>query len=162
MNHLIGPATVKTVLAAAMALAVTGSGSEARADASCNTLLTQLRTAKDSSLNIIVHHMTNFQVSRTSGAPDWWAGSTVAVLRLVDGHLVGDGNRLFSNRVLNLQPFDINRPTPLHYDIDPAGHMTFDGVWGPFEPQCFGDKFMIIVGSGSIEAFMFDLFRIDL
>ena len=77
-------------------------GFEARAEASCNALLAQLRTARDNGFDVVAHHMTNFQVPRTSGAPDWWAGSTVALLRLVNGHLVGDGDRLFSNRVLNI------------------------------------------------------------
>ena len=157
MNSLIGSVTVKTAIATAVALAVTGSGSEARADASCNVLIAQLRAVQGNSRYVAAHHITHFQIPATSGAPDWWVGAAVGFLRSVNGHMVGDGDRLFSNRVLNLQPFDVNRPTPIHYDIDPAGKVTFDGVWGPLDPKCFANKFMILVGSTAIEAFVFDL-----
>lgn len=41
--------------------------------------------------------------------------------------------------------------------VGARGKVIFDGHWGPFDPVCFGDRFMIVVGSDSIETFSFDI-----
>ena len=144
----------KLLLGATLGAVSIGSIGEAKADASCNVLLTKLRSSFTPDFPeafVRVFHTTNF----LSPAEPWTAYDT-ALLRLADGHLTGSAIRLFSNAWRNNQPFDIQASQRLTHDIDPNGKITFDGVWGPFDPICFEDRFMVYIGSDSIETFSFD------
>lgn len=145
----------KLLLGAVLGAASIGSTGEAKADASCNVLLTTLRatfTPDFPEAFVRVHHTTNFL-----HPADPWTAYDTAILRLVNGHLTGPATRLFSDARRGLQPFNIQASQNMTHDIDPNGKITFDGVWGPFDPVCFGDRFMVFIGSDSIETFSFDV-----
>jgi len=152
------PVTRKVVFGIGLCVASIASiafGTTAWADASCNNLLASARSSAASCVTagctLNVTHTTNFQQDTSI-----WGGFDETVLTLNNsGHLVGTGNRLHSDRRSGSQPFDIHQPETLTYDFDPSGELTFDGIYGPADPVCYFDKFMVIPGSGSVEVFSF-------
>lgn len=135
---------------------------EARADVSCNSLLSDLNQHLQFPPNeVAVLHMTNYQANQ-----QWWGGYTETRLRRSqNGHLVGEGSRLISSRSIDLggggpfggqsQPFSVRNPDPISYDINPQGKITFQGQYGPYEMTCLGNKFVIVNTGDSIETFTF-------
>lgn len=104
-----------------------------------------------------VIHTTNFLVQDTTTF-NWFGGYTGVTLSLVNGHLVGAGSRLHSDRFTDstrTQPFDARQPEFISYDIDPNGKLTFDGAFGPFDPVCYFDKFMVVPGATAVEVLSF-------
>jgi hypothetical protein len=134
--------------------------SKARADASCNALLSDLNQHLQLPRGEVgVLHMTNYQANN-----QWWGGYTGPSLqRDKNGHLIGKGNRLISSRTITigsgfgqLQPFSIKTPDPMSYDIDPqSGKITFQGQYSPYDMTCLGNKFAIVNTSDSLETFTF-------
>lgn len=158
MNRMMS-AVSKTLLGAAACVAIVGQGSTAHADASCNTLLANARAVAARCIGcvVMVKHATNFFTPPVTSPIDWWIGYDSVGLSNSAGHLVGTANRLFDIDKAGNQPFDINQPAQLTYDIDPSGKLTFNTIFGPTDPVCYFDRFMVIVGSGSIETFSFDI-----
>ena len=133
-----------------------------QADASCTALLTDLSDHLNFSSNTVtVIHMTNYQANN-----QWWGGYTqINLYRNNNGHLVGSGDRLISSRGITLgavntfgyvQPFNVQQPDPMSYDIDPqARRITFQGQYGPYNMTCLDNKFAIVNTGDSIETFTF-------
>jgi hypothetical protein len=109
--------------------------------------------------------MTNYQANQQG-----WGGYTeIRLGRSANGHLVGSGSRLISTRTIPLgnlsgggfdtrprQPFSIQEPDPMSYDIDPqSGKITFQGQYGPYDMTCLGNKFAIVNTWDSLETFTF-------
>jgi hypothetical protein len=141
---------------------------KARADASCNALLSDLsQYLQGYPSSVSVLHMTNYQANK-----QWWGGYTQEILsRSANGHLEGSGSRLISTRTIEVgnpspggfggptQPFSIKEPDPMSYDIDPqSGKITFQGRYGPYDMTCLGNKFAIVNTWDSLETFTFDKF----
>jgi len=149
----------------------------AKADTSCNQLLSDLASHLKTSRGIVsLQHTTNYQANG-----QWWGGYTKTSLSLISSppnlqigfpgrdNLVGSGSRLISNRLRTLpgpgpgpfafgqtQPFDIQKPDPISYSIDVRkGTIIFQGRYGPYEINCIGNKFAIVNTGDSIETFTF-------
>lgn len=139
---------------------------KAKADASCNVLLSDLSQYLNSSYynRVTLIHMTNYQANN-----QWFGGYTQASLsKNYNGHLIGSDNRLLSSRIITLsnnntgfdfgrsQPFDVLQPDPISYDIDPqTATIVFDNQYGPYDITCVGNKFAIVNSGDSIETFSF-------
>jgi hypothetical protein len=154
---------VKALAGGAVGVALLGTGSTASADSTCNTLLANVTSRAQVCVNvggfgcIIAHHTTNFLTLSSEGvAQTQFGGYTDAPLGLSNGHIVGSGSRLHSDRFTGSQPFDVNQGEAISYDWDPSGKLTMDGIYGPADPVCYFDTFMVIVGSGSVEVFSFE------
>lgn len=137
---------------------------KARADESCDALLSDLSQYLQFPNNeVTVLHMTNYQANQ-----QWWGGYTKTTLaRSANGHLVGNGSRLISTRLIQLpgggpfggpsQPFSIREPDPISYDINPQSRkITFQGQY-THDMTCIGNKFVIVgIGGGdALESFTF-------
>lgn len=133
---------------------------QAHAATSCTALLTDLsQYLYYPPNNVTIIHMTNYQANG-----QWWGGWTQTQLyRGMNGHLVGTGNRLISNRLENLggggfgqmQPFSIRQPEWISYDIDLDGRIILDGQYGPYQMTCEGNKFAFFNSGDSLENFSF-------
>jgi hypothetical protein len=157
-NYTVSRA-VKALAGGALCIAVLGTGSMASADSTCNTLLSTLRSELTNCPGCVTaHHTTNFiTVSGGFITSPRFGGYTDFSLSLVNGHIVGSGSRLHSDRSTSSgQPFDATQGEAISYDIDPSGKLTMDGQYGPFDPICYFDQFMLIPGAAVIEAFSFN------
>jgi hypothetical protein len=145
---------MKMLAGGTMSAVLLASGSTARADSTCNILLSNVRTTlTNCSECFVTHHTTNFwdSVSHVH-----FGGYTDAILDIVNGHIVGSGTRLHSDQLTaSGQPFDIHQGEAISYDIDPSGKLTMDGIYGPYDPVCYFDQFMVVSGSTAIEVFVF-------
>ena len=144
-------------------------------DQSCSVLMSDLSNFLLYSGNTVaIHHLTNYQTVNTS-----FGGYTAASLRRdIYGNFIGSGNRLLSTRALTLdapppptfdpnnpsfgggggrsQPFDLQQPDPISYEINPLTlKITFNGKYGPYNMTCLDDKFAIVNTDDSIETFTF-------
>lgn len=161
-SNLMIARVVKAAAGGLMAIAVLGASSTAHADATCNTLVANLfARASCSECFLIAHHSTNFWVAdpnEPADANSEFIGATLFTLSVSsNGHLTGAGSRLHSDRSTSAgQPFDMNQGESISYDFDANGKLTFDGIWGPFDPVCYFDTFMVFPGSTAIEVFSFD------
>ena len=147
------------LVGSALCISTLGTVSAARADSTCNNLLNNIRSilSVNPLASASVIHTTNFLVQSTTTL-NWFGGHTQVTLNLVNGHLVGSDNRLHSDRFTDstrTQPFDIHQPEFISYDIDPSGKLTLDGIYGPADPVCFFDKFMVVPGATAVEVFSF-------
>jgi hypothetical protein len=134
---------------------------------SCTAFLSDLNL-QSPLVEVTVQHMTNYRADR--GFP-WWGGYTkTRLFKSPNGHIVGSGSRLISDRRVAVigagtdifgeliadQPFSIKRPDPMSYDIDPKrGKITFQGQYGPYDMICVGNKFAVVNTGDSLETFSF-------
>ena len=133
----------------------------ASADSSCNPLLRNLWQYKEP---VSFKWSTHYQ-----SGPNWAVGYTDGYISKPDYlHYTGSGKRLWSNRkkstcfdprgeqfCANDQPFNVENPEPVTFDVNGFGLITLLGVYGPYEIKCEGDRFLNVNTGDSIETFSF-------
>lgn len=154
-----------TILTAALATSLAVTASTAHANPSCNNLISLVRNTliacgSGSACVARVQHTTTFfqhvndftDVQRTS-----WGFLT---LRNSDSALSGDGSQLRSDLVAGgspNQPFDVRQPRADVFNLNYALGLVSFNFMGTFDPVCFGDRFMILTTSTSIETYTFSV-----
>ena len=164
-------ATFRNTLFGTALFLVLGSTATAHADASCNVLISTMRSTLDvcgsgSACVISAQHASNFYQHVSDVVDVRRVGSGLLSLRTGAPTVVvmsGRGNRLFSDRFADashLQPFDFRQPSSTGFDLvldgPNAGKVSID--MGPLlDPRCFFDKFMVVATPNSIDTFSFVL-----
>jgi hypothetical protein len=148
---------------------VLGSTATARADASCNVLISTMRSTLDacgpgSACTISAQHAGNFYQHVSDFVDVRRVGYGLITLRTGAPTVVvmsGNGSDVFSDRFTDTtrrQAFDFRQPSPTSFDLvltgPNAGKVAVNT--GPLlDPRCFFDKFMVVATPNSIDTFSF-------
>jgi hypothetical protein len=124
----------------------------ARADASCNTLFARLRAAGQPSPYANYVHVlwtTNYFVPSRNQR---FMGTTDLALRTqANGDMTATGTRMLQNVAFNEGLYTSYESVGIRIRSD--GRMIFNEQYGPYDPICTGDRFVVVHSGDSIEVF---------